>query len=225
VKQQVEILRGVAHHLSTKPDRPDRPRNAASAQQGLATHLQTLAEQTPRAGLSAKTARLVEHIQATTQRYGPELYTCFDHPEVPATTNSLEGSHGLGKRGIRRTLGTKSTANSVVHNLDADYLMTMHQVQRGNLPRPPVPPPGPPKPPEPRATSCAEPPPPLDLPATVPSIRMDINIDKFKEIRKQLDKQEEPARTRRSYVRSFQKNLDRIGNLLRKVLKGTSRSS
>ena len=50
VKQQVEILRQVAHHLSPKPHRQDRPQNAAEAETQMWDYLTSYSGRRPEAG-------------------------------------------------------------------------------------------------------------------------------------------------------------------------------
>jgi hypothetical protein len=85
-------------------------------------------------GLSAPTAVFVDHLVALTGRWGSHLFTCFDDPHLPATTNQLEGSFGQFKRMLRRALGAKSTVGSLATNLGAELLLAWHQVRSGRAP-------------------------------------------------------------------------------------------
>jgi hypothetical protein len=236
VTRYVAILRGVAHQISNKPDRTDRPPDAAQAKARLEAHLQALRDQTSRVGLSGATAKFLDHIQATTQRYGPNLFTCFDDPRIPATTNLIEGFNGHGKRIIRKAVGTKSTANSLVHNLDVEFLLALNQVHRSQAGQPRRPRPKGRKPvpvASPAAPNSVQQPPgqatrlPPDeaMPAMprpyqplVPSADMDIDIRKYKEVRSKLKKGEEPAQQNRSFVRKLETHLLRVSNMLREVM-------
>jgi hypothetical protein len=95
--------------------------------------LSQLQRNTPRQGLSAKTATFVDHLIELVGRYGPHLFHCFDDPDLLATTNQLEGFFGLGKRQARGALGAGSTTLSVVHNLGAEFLLAYHQVRSGRV--------------------------------------------------------------------------------------------
>jgi hypothetical protein len=222
--------------MSTKPDRPDRPPNAEQAQQRLEAHLQALRDKTARRGLSAPTAQFLDHIQATTQRYGPHLFTCFDDPSIPATTNMLEGFNGQGKRIIRKAGGTKSTANSPVHNLDVEFLLALNQVHQARAAQPrrakptggipvstgsPAAPKSVQQPPR-RATGQPSeetmPAPAQPRHALIPSVGMDIDIRRFKEVRSKIKEGEQPAQQNRSYVRKLKTNLERVGGMFLRLM-------
>src|SRR5260221_1342563 len=130
VNQEVKILREVAHLLSPKPDRKDRPQNAAEAETQMWDYLTELQRQTPRSGVSAKTARFVDELVERVGRYGAHLYHCFDDTRIPATTNGLEGYFGVGKRMVRKAVGAGSKSNSVVTNLGEEVLLALHQVRQ-----------------------------------------------------------------------------------------------
>jgi len=85
--------------------------------------LARLQAEAPRNGLGAATGAFVDHLVATTERYGDHLFVCFDHDFIPSTTNDLERFFGASKGQLRRTLGTASTAGGVAQNLGADYLV------------------------------------------------------------------------------------------------------
>jgi hypothetical protein len=50
------------------------------------------------------------------------IFTCFDEPLIPPTSNDLEGYFGASKAQLRRALGTASTSGSVAKNLGTEYL-------------------------------------------------------------------------------------------------------
>ena len=56
---------------------------------------------------------LIAHIQKVLASYAPGLFTCYDHPELPATTNAIESFNGETKHHIRATTGRGSTAGGV----------------------------------------------------------------------------------------------------------------
>jgi hypothetical protein len=134
VQRHVEILRNVAHHLSTDPKRTDLPANSVEAESQFWDYLTSLQRTTPRVGLSAPTAAFVDHLVALTGRWGPHLFVCFDDPDLPPTTNSVEGCFGRFKSTLRRALGAKSTTNSLATNLGAELLVAWHQVRMGLSP-------------------------------------------------------------------------------------------
>jgi hypothetical protein len=129
----VQHLREVAHHISPAPDRQDRPQDAASAETQFWDFLCLLQRTTPRLGLNAKTASFVDHLVAIAGRYGTHLFHCFDDPDLPATTNQLEGFFGMSKQQARRALGAGSTTHSLVYNLGDEVLLAFHQVRAGHL--------------------------------------------------------------------------------------------
>lgn len=96
-------------------------------------YLTELQRTTPRAGLNAQTAAFVDHVVVMVGRYGPHLFHCFDDPDLPATTNELEGFFGEVKREARRALGCGSTTHSLVYNLGDEYMLAYHQVRAGQL--------------------------------------------------------------------------------------------
>jgi hypothetical protein len=181
VQRHVQILRDVAHHLAPDPERKDRPHNAAEAETQFWDFLTCLLRTTPRVGLSAPTAAFVDHLVALSGRWGPHLFTCFDDPNLPATTNQLEGGFGQFKRMLRRALGAKSTTGSLATNLGAELLLAWHQVRSGLTP-------GPEQPVDPQAHRMA---------------------------RVELDRLEQPARLRRSWVRNLSRRLAGLLSLWR----------
>ena len=168
VRRHVEILRDVAHHLSPDPQRTDRPDNAAEAETQFWDFLTSLQHTTPRVGLNAPTAAFVDHLVAMSGRWGSHLFNCFDDPDLPATTNQLEGAFGQFKRMLRRAVGAKSTSGSLATNLGAEVLMAWHQVRSGLTPDPQQP----------------------------------IDPQAHRTARAELDRLEQPARERRSWVRN-----------------------
>jgi hypothetical protein len=116
------VLRLVAHEISADPERPDRPVSARAAKAGLDRLIRKLQRETPRFGLSAANAAFVDHVAGVAERYGSLIFTCFDHPRLPPTTNDIERYFGATKAQLRHALGAASTAGGVAHNLGADYL-------------------------------------------------------------------------------------------------------
>ncbi len=85
----------------------------------------SLKDEAPRTGLGAATGHFVDHVAGVAERYGRNLFHCFDDDRIPSTTNGLEGFFGISKSQIRGALGTKSTTNGVAQNLGADYLVAL----------------------------------------------------------------------------------------------------
>lgn len=123
-------MRGLAHLLSTAPDRPDRPADAADAKRRWDAHLAGLAA-TPRAGLAAATGDFIDGLILRAARYTEHLFHCFDDPRIPANTNGLERFFGTSKRILRHALGCGSTTNTVVANLGAEPLLALQQLRAG----------------------------------------------------------------------------------------------
>lgn len=129
MQRHTDILRGLAHELSTAPDRIDRPKTAAEAKERWDAHLANLAA-TPRAGLAAATGEFIDDLIRRAGRYGGHLFHCFDDPRIPANTNGLERFFGVSKRVLRKSLGGGSTTNSVVANLGAEPLLAFQQLRQ-----------------------------------------------------------------------------------------------
>lgn len=56
---------------------------------------------------------LIAHIKKVLTSYAPGLFTCYDHPDLPATTNAIESLNGETKHHFRATTGRGSTAGGV----------------------------------------------------------------------------------------------------------------
>lgn len=176
LKRHTEILRDVARVISADPEREDRPATAAEAEERFAEYLSDLKTQTPRSGLAAPTAAFVDRLDTLRKRYGHHLFVCFDDELVPASTNGLEGFFSTLKRHARQVLGTKSTANSLVQNLDEDYVLAF--AARDEI-----------------SSALAQ---------------ADLDAKTYELSRAQLRAREQPARRRRSAVRSFDQRLQAL---------------
>lgn len=138
VHRHTEIVRGLAHELSTAPDREDRPATAAEARVRWDAHLAGL-EALPRTGLAAATGAFIDTVITRARRYEDHLFHCFEDPRIPASTNGLEQFFGISKRVLRHALGSGSTSNSVVANLGAEPLLALHQLRNQSvMPRAPT---------------------------------------------------------------------------------------
>ena len=120
--RHVAILRAVADEISPREDRPDRPATALEAKARLDARIAQLQAEAPRFGLAAATRNFIDHVAGVASRYGLYIFTCFDHPQLPPTSNDIERYFGASKAQLRRALGAASTAGSVAKNLGADYL-------------------------------------------------------------------------------------------------------
>lgn len=116
------MLREVAREITPDPDRDDPPANGDEAHQRLRDLVARLQDEAPRFGLGAATGEFVDHVAGVAERYGRNLFHCYDDHRIPSTTNRLEGAFGNSKSHIRSSLGAASTTNSLAQNLGADYL-------------------------------------------------------------------------------------------------------
>jgi hypothetical protein len=105
-----------------------------------------------------------------TGRWGGRLFTCFDDPDLPPTSNQLEGCFGRFKSMLRRALGAKSTTSSLATNLGAELIVAWHQVRVGRSP---------------------------SLEQTL------VDPQAHRAARAEIDRLEQPARERRSWVRNL----------------------
>lgn len=64
----------------------------------------------PQRGKGARKRRFLERCLATAKRHRRGLYTCYGRPDVPHTSNYIEGLNGRAKRHLRRIAGRMSTA-------------------------------------------------------------------------------------------------------------------
>ena len=187
----VRILRQVAHHLSTDPKRPDRPTSSVQASANLQAYLAGQKDAKPGSVPSAPTVEFVDHLLAISQRYDSHLFTCVDHPHVPSSTNALERFHGVSKRALRKSLGTKSTTQGLVNSLDADFLVLLNALR-------------------PRSSPAAAAPSTSSSPPVAFTNALPVDPQAYKKGREQLCQQEEPARKRRSAVRYFIDNIEAL---------------
>jgi hypothetical protein len=67
-------------------------------------------EATPSAPLQA----LAAHFIKVTTSYGPQLFSCYDVPDLPRTNNDLEQLLGSLRHQLRRTTGQKNAPASLV---------------------------------------------------------------------------------------------------------------
>lgn len=91
------------------PPEPSRP-PAAQVKRVLRRYLNRLEEQAPRRGRGAQTGHFVDHLVKLAHSYWSGLFHTYDHADIPATTNALEGFFGSSKRSLRSTTGRASTA-------------------------------------------------------------------------------------------------------------------
>lgn len=119
------MLRQVEHVLAppTADDNDDAqvndndPRSADEVQRDLSNLLQTALEAAPKAGIGARRARFIRHVQAVAQRYDAGLFACYDERLLPRTSNAVERIHGDVKRHLRKCSGRCSTAGGVAQTI------------------------------------------------------------------------------------------------------------
>jgi hypothetical protein len=116
------MLRDVAREITPDPDRDDPPASGDEAHSRLRDLVARMRDEAPRFGLGAATGEFADHVAGVAERYGRQLFHCYDDPRIPSTTNDLEGFFGNCKSHIRAALGAASTTNSIAQNLGADYL-------------------------------------------------------------------------------------------------------
>lgn len=77
-------------------------------------------------------AEACKHMLKTAEVFGPELFTRYDHPELPATDNELEAIFRDTRRHERRITGHKSTARRTVR--DGPFALPALELARKGLP-------------------------------------------------------------------------------------------
>jgi len=66
----------------------------------------------------------LRHFQKSYQDWKTNLFTCYDHPEIPNDNNRLELSHSQMKKQYRRITGQKSTAQYLInHGEQAAFIL------------------------------------------------------------------------------------------------------
>ena len=77
-------------------------------------------------------AEALKRMKKTSEIFGEKIFTCYDHPEIPATDNELEGSFRDTRRHERLITGHKSTARRTVR--DGPFTLPALQRARQALP-------------------------------------------------------------------------------------------
>lgn len=70
----------------------------------------------PQRGKGARKRRFLERCLATAKRHRRGLYTCYGKPDVPHTSNYIEGLNGRAKHHLRRVAGRASTAGGPIES-------------------------------------------------------------------------------------------------------------
>jgi len=102
LERHVEIVRHVAHLLRSDS-------SAAQVKRVVRRYLNRLEQQAPRRGRGAHTGHFVDHLVRVASSYWPGLFHAYDHPDLPRTSNSIEGFFSSAKRSLRSTTGRAST--------------------------------------------------------------------------------------------------------------------
>lgn len=82
----------------------------------LAERLEASAGRSKEARRYGRQRPLLAHIEKVLTSYAPGLFTCYDHPALPATTNAIEGFNGELKLHIRACTGRASTAGGIAQS-------------------------------------------------------------------------------------------------------------
>lgn len=99
----MEIVRHVAQILDTD-------NSAAQVKRVLRRYLNHLEDQAPRRGRGAHTGHFVDHLVQLSDSHWPGLFHAYEHPDIPRTSNGIEGFFGSAKHSVRSTTGRASTA-------------------------------------------------------------------------------------------------------------------
>lgn len=120
--RHLQIVRHVADLLDTES-------SSSHVKRVLRTYLNRLEDQAPRRGRGAATGHFIDHVIGVSNRYWPGLFHTYEHPQIPATTSSLEGFFGSSKRQARLTTGRKSTAGGRLESC-AEVVVRLQALQQ-----------------------------------------------------------------------------------------------
>ena len=116
LRDDIDLLREMQRILNDD-DAGTTRRNGEAVHQALRDLLTQRLERGAARGKAARQfARqrpLIAHIDKVLTSYAPGLFTCYDHPALPATTNAIEGFNGELKHHIRACTGRASTAGGI----------------------------------------------------------------------------------------------------------------
>ncbi|MGH9317017.1 MAG: hypothetical protein ACRD1P_07920 [Thermoanaerobaculia bacterium] len=105
--RHVAIVRHVVRILDS-----DSP--GSQVKRVLRRYLNRLVQQAPRRGRGAHTGHFIDHLVKLANSYWPGSFHTYDHPEIPRTSNGIEGFFGSIKRSLRSTSGRASTAGGTM---------------------------------------------------------------------------------------------------------------
>lgn len=100
---------GVLRHLSDLLF-DDTATDPAKVRRSVEGYLERKLARAPQRGKGARKRRFLERCLATAKRHRRGLYVCYGRPDVPHTSNYLEGLNGRAKHHLRRVTGRSSTS-------------------------------------------------------------------------------------------------------------------
>jgi hypothetical protein len=120
--RHLEIVRHVVRILDTDGPGPQVKRV-------LRRYLNRLEQHTPRRGRGAQTGHFVDHLLRLAKSHWPGLFHTYDHPQIPRTSNGIEGFFGSIKRSRRSTSGRASTAGGKMETC-GEFVMRAETLSR-----------------------------------------------------------------------------------------------
>jgi hypothetical protein len=73
------------------------------------------------------------HLRKVSRSYGPGLFYCYDHPDIPRTNNGLESRFRDTQRRILRTTGQKGRTRRILHRSGAWELLGRPPTEAASL--------------------------------------------------------------------------------------------
>lgn len=120
--RHLEIVRHLARILDSNGP-------AAQVKRVLRRYLNQLEQHAPRRGRGAQTGHFVDHLVRLADSYWPGLFHSYDHPQIPRTSNGIEGFFGSIKRSRRSTSGRASTAGGKLETC-AEFVVRAETLSR-----------------------------------------------------------------------------------------------
>ncbi|MEI7590422.1 MAG: hypothetical protein WCJ49_03820 [Deltaproteobacteria bacterium] len=105
---------------------PKRPATSGGIiKKRLKSYLDTQESLAPQRGRGAYFRRFVENAWKVTKSYWDGLFSCYDDPRIPQTSNQIEGLFGKGKKLLRKCSGRKTTANGPGSSSGGGFIVTV----------------------------------------------------------------------------------------------------